>query len=367
LSHEPHSSSAEPLPRPLPRPLLRPQPLTDAAWALFVDEGVFGSMSWLVCLSFALIAKFGVLTTFQDGAVPWTAVAEMHVSVVGVLALLFALGRGELSLGMASIAGLALLAHWSRLYDGTYWSHELRHEQRVSHAWRGIALDVTNQLRFLAAAVVFYFGEKLVHFASWITPDPATYYVHPTPCANHGDGVECGIAYFIYPGGGSKQALAKEGLAAPPARKPTTFVCNVGHMFRERDNKDWLRLGLSTIHMSESLKTADAARKGFCGQYLAEFPADDGAVRQLNLTAWTDDAAAHDWYVNNAEHRKVVANYREGLLASFSSMLARLHIADGKSAKFHVRCLYCRALLTDYPEQRFCPECRWETHDMPLF
>jgi hypothetical protein len=125
-------------------------------------------------------------------------------------------------------------------------------------------------------------------------------------------------------------------------------------------------------------------------------------VRQLHLTAWTDDAAAHDWYVNNAEHRtlalisshpthlsrlhscppppssfgryvnnaehrKVVANYREGLLASFSSMLARLHIADGKSAKFHVRCLYCRALLTDYPEQRFCPECRWETHDMPLF
>jgi hypothetical protein len=79
-------------------------------------------------------------------------------------------------------------------------------------------------------------------------------------------------------------------------------------MFRERDNKDWLRLGLSTIHMSESLKTADAARKGFCGQYLAghrpshlwctpfhtvftpplrylaEFPADDGAVCQLNLT-----------------------------------------------------------------------------------
>jgi hypothetical protein len=42
---------------------------------------------------------------------------------------------GELSLGMASIAGLALLAHWSRLYDGTYWSHELRHEQRVSHAY----------------------------------------------------------------------------------------------------------------------------------------------------------------------------------------------------------------------------------------
>jgi hypothetical protein len=30
---------------------------------------------------------------------------------------------------------------------------------------------------------------------------------------------------------------------------------------------------MSTIKMSDSLKTEEAARAGFCGQYLANFPA----------------------------------------------------------------------------------------------
>ena len=63
----------------------------------------------------------------------------------------------------------------------------------------------------------------------------------------------------------------------------------------------------------------------------------------------------------------MVAQYRNGLLASFSSVLSRLHNADGKPAKFHVRCLYCRAVLTKYPEQRFCKDCGWEAQYMPFF
>ena len=114
------------------------------------------------------------------------------------------------------------------------------------------------------------------------------------------------------------------------------------------------------------------ARKGFCGQYLAEFPADPrdktaGRIRQLDLTAWSGDEAAHNWYVNDEEHKRVVEQYRSGLLTSFSSMLARLHVAGGQAPRLHVRCLLCKNLILGYPEQRFCKECGWQCEDMPLF
>jgi len=284
------------------------------------------------------------------------------------LALLVAYGRGELSAGVALLAGALLVAHFVRLDAVTRerLRHGLRDDER-QHAWHGVAMDVASQLRYILASFVFMIGRSIVDLAAFLIPRPANYFCYPFPCAHHGDGVEMGVAYFVYPGGGSKQQLERKGRQVPPGRKPNTFVCNVGHMFREKDNRDWLRLGHSTIKMSDSLKSEEAARRGFCGQYLAEFPADRGAVRQLNLTAWVDDESAHDWYVNNAEHREVVDMYRSGLLASFSSMLARLHHAGGSPAKFHVRCLFCRALITDYPTQRFCRECGWEAQYMPLF
>jgi hypothetical protein len=97
------------------------------------------------------------------------------------------------------------------------------------------------------------------------------------------------------------------------------------------------------------------------------FPHRYSGIRQLNLTAWASDAAAHNWYVNNADHVKLVRDYREGRLSSFSSMLARLHVASGKAVNFHVRCVYCHRLITGYPEQRFCKECGQQCWEMPLF
>lgn len=325
---------------------------------------------WLLGLVSALVAAFGVLSPWHDGVVPWTTDAELRVITVGSLALVLAISRGELSNGQALLGVLGLLAHMNRLTLEAMGSlsRGLHSKcEREQHAWIGVALDLSTQVRYLVATTVFAVGNLLVQIADMLVPRPAKFYCHPTPCAYHGEGVEMGVAYFVYPGGGSRQQLAKKGREAPHSRKPTTFVCNVGHMMREHDNRDWLRLGHSTIKMSDSLKSDDAAKQGFCGQYLAEFPADHGSVRQLNLTAWVDDHSAHDWYVNNEEHKQVVDNYRNGLLASFSSMLARLHHAGNSGAKFHVRCLYCRALLTNYPEQRFCRECGWEAHYMPLF
>ena len=38
--------------------------------------------------------------------------------------------------------------------------------------------------------------------------------------------------------------------------------------------------------------------------------------------------AAHDWYVNNEDHRKLVDAYRSGGLDTFSSVLARLQVGE---------------------------------------
>lgn len=335
-------------------------------WSLL--PGSVPQFFWMAAFVNVLTIRFGVFEPLHDGVFPWTASVELQTIVVAPVAFFTAVARGELSMGQWMLTALLVLAHWSRLDIET--REKLRNGLRADEArfaWHGVALDAESQFRFILSALIFTLARMFVSFANWIIPRPAYFYAHPTPTAHYGDGVEMGVAYFVYPGGGSRHSLEKEGIKPLPQQKPTTFVCNVGHMLRDRDGQDWMKLGYSTIKMSESLKTEEAQRKGFCGQYLAEFAGDHGSVRQLNLTAWKDDHAAHDWYVNNEEHREVVAQYRNGLLASFSSVLSRLHNADGKPAKFHVRCLYCRAVLTKYPEQRFCKDCGWEAQYMPFF
>ena len=105
-------------------------------------------------------------------------------------------------------------------------------EERAEHAWRGVALNCATQLQMLAAGQIFTVGERVVHLASWMMPTPARFYVHPQPVGDYGDGVEMGVAYFVYPGGGSAHERAKHGLPPVPGHKPKTFVCNVGHMQR---------------------------------------------------------------------------------------------------------------------------------------
>ena len=113
-----------------------------------------------------------------------------------------------------------------------------------------------------------------------------------------GRGVEMGVAYCVQPAG------------APPG-KPATFVCNIGDMGgKDLDQKN---VGHSTRRMVSSLKTAAVSRKGFHGQYLAQFRGSDRGVRQLNLTAWSCDEAAHEWYVNNEDHAQLMVVRRPSL------------------------------------------------------
>ena len=309
---------------------------------------------------------------------PWTAVAETRWLLTALPALWLARSRGELALAAAGLTLVAIALHARCLYGVTRQrlASGLPPSEQKQDAWHGAALDSVNAVRLGVGTVVLRLVELVVDLINLCMPAPIKFYVHSVPCTDMGEGVAMGVAYFVYPGGGSHEEMAKQqaqrrnfgiqGGGRPAAHKPTTFVCNVGHM--DQGGKDWVSLGFSTMKMSASLKTRAAARDGFCGQYLVEFqPKNEKKVRQLNLTAWASDAAAHDWYVGNSEHRRIVEHYRSGHLGSFSAMLARLHVAGGAKPKFHVRCYYCRALITGYPEQSFCKECGWEAQHMPLF
>lgn len=162
----------------------------------------------------------------------------------------------------------------------------------------------------------------------------------------------------------------------PPARPPLPSLprgSQVGHF---DSVTDLLRTSLSTVQMCDSLKPPAAAQAGFAGQYLALFSsrslgsAEDN-YRELNLTAWSSEAAAHDWYVNSEAHKKIVTKHRERGMDSFGALIARLVPAERggvPSIKWQARCRECRALLSGYPENAYCASCGALCKDaMPLF
>jgi len=241
-------------------------------------------------------------------------------------------------------------------------AHGLQTDEMVTkHGWISFALYNIDTLRLSFAMLPFMAGKLLVSFATAITPQPFRFYCYNGPVTDHGDEVQMGVAWFVPPRGDLNG-------------KPSTYVCNVGDIpgmdgASDRAKLDYVTIGHSTVQMVQSLNTAEAARRGFHGQYLAQFPTGsrEDRVKQLNLTAWTDDQMAHEWYVGNEVHERLVQQYRTGSLASFSSMLARLHPAQGKTAMWQVRCHECAALVSGYPEERFCKVCGTQTHGMPLF
>lgn len=264
-----------------------------------------------------------------------------------------------------------------------------------------LLLALTPEKPPLTIQVSFSFflpGKYLIKLATLISPAPLRYFVYDGPIVDHGKHVQMGVAYFVPPGGELRG-------------KPSSFVCNIGDIPTNPQSgrnqllneADYMAVGhvcararslspssltrsvpqahqlmcaypagcagaQATINMVQSLTTPEASERGFHGQYLAQFPREGGdGVKQLNLTAWTDERAAHDWYSNNEEHKRIVQQYRSGSLMSFSSMLARLQCADEKPVQWQSRCWACAALVTGYPERQFCKVCGARTKGMPLF
>jgi len=339
--------------------LLRSWPL--ASPHRHVDS--IGGVLWTTGALLALRDAFGTLHPLSHGNFPATAHSELRVGTRGVVGLLCAAG----ALHPPRLAWLGQSAMGLHFY-ALYWvgrdalAHGLQTDEMVTkHGWISFALYNIDTLRLSFAMLPFMAGKLLVSFATAITPQPFRFYCYNGPVTDHGDEVQMGVAWFVPPRGDLNG-------------KPSTYVCNVGDIpgmdgASDRAKLDYVTIGHSTVQMVQSLNTAEAARRGFHGQYLAQFPTGsrEDRVKQLNLTAWTDDQMAHEWYVGNEVHERLVQQYRTGSLASFSSMLARLHPAQGKTAMWQVRCHECAALVSGYPEERFCKVCGTQTHGMPLF
>ena len=340
-----------------------PAPFADGAVGRWAPQSFGEAMRWvtLVMAAQAMHSGAAVRTTSQ------TAQGSARCVCVAAVAAVAAWRRGALG-GVETAAVLAAIGEHVR---AGYWdaraplaARGLEPDEVEQWGWLHLALYVADALRFVVVhLLVFRPGRFIVELASGMQPDPVMYYVYPSEIgcvSSPEDGpegrVRLGVAYYVGP---------------DVQQKPTTLVCNVGNLEDESNLEDYRLIGTSTIKMVESLKAAGAARAGFVGQYIAQFPQGQAAGgpldswKQLNLTAWASEQSAHEWYVNNDDHRAIVDAHRSGLLKSFKSTLARLKPAG--AIAWHNRCHECHALVAGYPESKYCKTCGTAVRPMPLF
>ena len=282
--------------------------------------------------------------------------SEMRSLVCAMSALMIAHGRNEIGDWMLWACLALIVNHGCNLYwIGRLKLKDVMTEDELEYrAWIWGVLQFVDMMRYAVALILFRPIKLALYLVNQIMPHPLTYYAYGEAVAHYGKNVEMGVAYRVLPPSSLK-------------KKPMSFVCNIGHLGSEHD---WRLVGQSTLAMIKSLNTKEAAEAGFVGQYLAQFPSRQEGIQgrgwtQLNLTAWTDEEAAHNWYVNNEEHVKIVQQYRSGSLRSFSSMLARLSTTKDKVA-WQPRCRTCAAIVAGYPEQQFCKVCGERTWNMSL-
>ena len=87
--------------------------------------------------------------------------------------------------------------------------------------------------------------------------------------------------------------------------------------------------------------------------------------REVNLSSWTDEKAAYDWYKNSTAHKRIVSAYYGGGLHSFGSMLGQLVPREGKPIRWEVRCFKCKKMVQG-PDCKLCPYCDAKMHPIPV-
>lgn len=201
------------------------------------------------------------------------------------------------------------------------------------------ALTVSFCFRQLAASCI--------SLANLVAPRGSFWYLASTPLPDIPN-VDYGVAL-----------LAKGDLRGGPAN---SLQLNIGHL-DVFPGTDALHTAYATAEMIKDL--AETRQEGFVANMVAFIPdASTGALREINLSAWKSDDAAHEWYRNNSVHKTIVRRYYERGMASFSSMLGSLH--PSKPFRFHARCRKCHALQTNYQIDKTCAVCG-NTVRMPYF
>lgn len=210
------------------------------------------------------------------------------------------------------------------------------HRSSLQHLFASKQLE--EQLRgVLAHSLVSFVLWPLIALVNTILPDGLYYYMHPLVLADLGPRCDVGIALQIN---------------GAPQHAPKVFQLNVGHL----DEGDLLRTTTSTRDMMvEILEDPSSGEKGFVTDIVALFPLEGEsgkrgqskkyAYREVNLSAWTSDKAAHDWYVKSPAHKRVVKSYKgRKNFSSFSAMFASLSASVHRPLRWEVRCRSCKAM-----------------------
>lgn len=225
----------------------------------------------------------------------------------------------------------------------------------------------------IAAQLAGFIIKTLIEIVNLILPLKYKYYLYPTPVFDFGESVDYGVAFQVN---------------GDPQQQPTVFQHNVGH-FGSGDY-DHIRTGTATRDMMwELINDPDAGKKGFVADTVAIFPLESGGarplapgadvmdflrsivnpaadkegrtsrykLREINLSAWSSEKAAYDWYKNSAAHKKIVKEYHNGDLQEFSAMLATLVPPPSRPIRWETRCRSCHKMTGNDPGHNVCPHC----------
>lgn len=174
-----------------------------------------------------------------------------------------------------------------------------------------------------------------------------------------GDRCEYGMAYMV------------SGL---PQHQPTVFQCNVG--YTTINGMDVAETAESTrLMLKELIDDPAAGEKGFVHDLVAIFEIPKSSpsyyegkysVREVNLSGWTSEAAAYNWYKNSPAHKEIVKKYYNAGLEDFSALLAQLQAPPHKPMRWELRCRECRKVSSG-PKVDLCPYCNSKMPTMPYF
>ena len=153
--------------------------------------------------------------------------------------------------------------------------------------------------------------------------------------------------------------------------QPGSFQLNIGHVKPVNGgSKHWERFDIAqeTLEMVMDLCSDPqvAEEAGLVGLLQCEFDQEtplNPSVQQVNITAWSDEQAAHDWYVSNHAHKRIVEQHHRGGLQSFSSVLCRL---EPSALRYQRRCFDCQTIDHDSSSVA-CRKCNGSLWDMPWF
>jgi len=206
---------------------------------------------------------------------------------------------------------------------------------------------VVDRIRALLSVAIRQIAAAFVSLATAIGPRGSTWYLAPMPMPDIPN-VEYGLALF-----------AKGDLVSEPA---SAITLNVGHL-DVFPGVDTLHTAKATAEMLQDL--ASTKVPGFVANLVCFLPdTDTGRLREINLSAWHNSKAAHDWYTTSTVHKTIVSDYYNRRMSSFSSVLATYK--TDRPPRFHARCPFCFELQTYYRENPTCPRCNRPV-SMPLF